>query len=347
MKIYWPSKNPRQNWKPLSNHEGYAVAATSYALLTHILRADNYNKYEIMTWLQTQRNYIGGMSAWYDTLLAQKALVLYAISTGDTIQNYNMNIKFSSSSSNELLVNNININDSNIVELQQYDFDNVWGHLLVDGQGTGYALVQLRVQYNVEYPHLIRKTAYEAYNMTLQTRLYGRNFSRIDYDVCLQWLPQNAVILNSNRSGATQFRLQIPTGYRIEEAYLKTIYKFMRSIGDGENAPGPELNFLFDYIDTTPNCFQFTLERYIPVANLSRYYEMTVFEMHEPQNANRSMYFLRDIFGLDICEVCGSYQCPYCPYYAFAVRTLQFNPILIIASLIICLYLTFNYFIIS
>jgi CD109 antigen len=347
MRIYWPSKNPRQNWKPWSNHEGYAVAATAYALLTHIIRADNYNKYEIMTWLQTQRNHIAGMASDYDTLLAHKALVLYAISTGDTIQNYNMNIKFTSSSSNDLDINYLNINDTNIVELQEYDINNVWGNLLVDGQGTGYALVQLRVQYNVEYPWLIRKPAYEAYNMTLTTHLYGRNFSRIDYDVCLQWLPQNSDRLYSNRSGQTQFRLQVPTGYRIEEAYLKTIFQWTANLGDGENAPGPELNFLFDYIDTTPNCFKFTLERYIPVANLSRYYEMTVFEYHEPQNANRSMYFLRDIFGLDICEVCGSYQCPYCPYYAFAFKAIQLNPFLILVSLIICFTITFNYFSIS
>lgn len=31
------------------------------------------------------------------------------------------------------------------------------------------------------------------------------------------------------------------------------------------------------------------------------------------------MYTLRTLFGLDICSVCGSYQCPYCPYYAHGV----------------------------
>jgi hypothetical protein len=141
MKIYWPSKNPRHNWKPWSNHEGHAVAATSYALLTHILRAETYNKYEIMTWLQTQRNYIAGMASTYDTLLAQKALVLYAISTGDTIQNYNININFTSSSSNDLDTNYLTVNDSNIITLQEYGINNVWGNVAVDGQGTGYVHV--------------------------------------------------------------------------------------------------------------------------------------------------------------------------------------------------------------
>ena len=244
-------------------------------------------------------------------------------------------------------MNYLSINDSNIIQLQEYDIQNVWGNLLVDGQGTGYALVQLRVMYNVEYPWLIRKPPYEAFNMTLQTRLYGRNFSHIDYHVCLNWLPQNVVNLYSNRSGHAQFELQIPTGYRIEERYLKTLIGELRNLGDAENAPGPQVNFLFDFLDLDPICFSFTLERYLPVANLSRYYEMKVFEYHEPGNANRSMYFLRDIFGLDICEVCGSYQCPYCPYYAFAVRSHQINPIVLLLSFIFFFIATFKYFIVS
>jgi CD109 antigen len=347
MKIYWPSKNPRQNWKPESNHEGHAVAATAYALLTHIIRAEQYNKYEIMTWLQTQRNYLGGMTSTYDTLLAHKALVLYAISTGDTIQYYNMNIKFSSSSSADLDINHVNINDSNIVQMQEYNINNVWGNLLVDGQGTGYALVQLRVLYNVEYPWLIRKPPYEAFNMSVQTHLYGRNFSHIDYDVCLSWLPKNMYKLNANRSGHAQFEIQVPTGYRVEERLLKSMIGMVRNLGEAENMPGPQVNFLFDYLDFDPICFRFTMERYIPVANLSRYYEMKVYEYHEPGNANRSMYYLRDIFGLDICEVCGSYQCPYCPYYAFAVRSVQMNPVLILASISACLVLSFKYLIVN
>ena len=119
--------------------------------------------------------------------------------------------------------------------------------------------------------------------------------------------------------GLAQFEIQIPTGYRMEERLLKTYIGKLRNLGDCENVPGPALNWIFEYFDEEPICWRFTLERYIPVANMSRYYEMRVFEYHEPGNMNRSMYFLRDVFGLDICEVCGSYQCPYCPYYAGAV----------------------------
>ncbi len=322
MKTYWPSKNPRHNWKPESNHEGYAVATTSYALLTYIFRAEQMHKYEIMTWLQSQRNHLGGMTSTYDSLLAHKALVLYAISTGDTIQNYNMQINFISSSSNDLNMKYLTLNDSNLIELQEYDIENVWGNLLVDGQGTGLALIQMLVEYRVEYPWQIRKAPYEAFNLSVNTHLYGRNFSHIDYHVCLSWLPENSINMYSNRSGHAQFEIEIPTGYRLEERFLKSlIFDYhLNHLGDCENMPGPILNFIFDFIEIDPTCWTFTLERYIPVANISRYYSMKVYEYHEPNNANRSMYHLRDVFGLDICEVCGSYQCPYCPYYATATH---------------------------
>ena len=48
------------------------------------------------------------------------------------------------------------------------------------------------------------------------------------------------------------------------------------------------------------------------------------------------MYTLRTLFGLDICSVCGSYQCPYCPYYARSAQT----PIslLMIILMLLCSY---------
>jgi CD109 antigen len=336
---YWPSKNPRHSWKPESNHEGHAVSATAFALLTYILRAESRGKYEIMTWLQTQRNHVAGMTSTYDTLIAHRALVLYAISTGDAIQSYNLNVNFTSSAADS--DGYLTIDDSNIIELQEYPLENVWGNVVVDGQGTGYALVQLRVEYNVEYPWQIRPAPYTAFGMEVETKMYGRNFSHIEYNVCISWLPQSVDVLNSNRSGNFQFEIKIPTGYRCEERALKDLIDVTRNLGDAENWPGNQLNFLFDYADLDPICFTFTIERYIPVANISRYYEMKVFEYHEPNNANRSMYHLKDLFGLDICEVCGSYQCPYCPYYAFAVKTSYSSSIFIIFSVIVSVYLYF------
>jgi CD109 antigen len=69
---------------------------------------------------------------------------------------------------------------------------------------------------------------------------------------------------------------------------------------------------------------------------------MEVYEYLEPGNSNRDIYFLRDVNALDICEVCGSYQCPYCPYYAFSIK--QFQSKSFIYSIALCFsFIILNY----
>jgi len=42
------------------------------------------------------------------------------------------------------------------------------------------------------------------------------------------------------------------------------------------------------------------------------------------------------LYVLDICEVCGSYQCPYCPYFSSAPVVINVNhPIIVSCSLLI------------
>ena len=319
MSIRWSSNVPRTSVKPESGHEAYAVATTAYVLLTYISRAEHGSNLKIMSWLQTQRNHLAGMSSTYDSLLAHKALVFYAVSTGDTIQHYDIQLNLESTSLYKMKSNSVSINNANIIQTQHLDLENAWGTLILNAQGTGYALIQLELKYNVEYPHLMRKAPFNAFNISLTTQLRGRNFSSIDFHVCVNWLSKDY-----ERSGFAQFQLEIPTGYRIEERLLKQLVPNVKNMAEGENIEGPGILFMFDYFDWTPNCWNFTISRYLPVANISRYYEVKVFEYYEPGNANRSMYFLRDVFGLDICEVCGSYQCPYCPYYAHAMSRYQF-----------------------
>jgi hypothetical protein len=98
--------------------------------------------------------------------------------------------------------------------------------------------------------------------------------------------------------------IQIPSGYRVEEKDLKSMVwgYHTRNLREAENWPG-QVNFGFEYVDFTPICFQFQAKRWIPVANISRYYEVRAYEWYEPANMNRFVYTLRNLFALDICEV--------------------------------------------
>ncbi|CAF0782034.1 unnamed protein product [Adineta steineri] len=310
------SLNERLAPKYESELEAHAIASTSFALLTYIKRAQTSLGKPIVHWLQTRRNFVAGWCSSYDSFFALKSLVNYAIRYGDTIQQYNLRVNLSSSDdAYSRKFEPILITDDNIIDVQQRSIESVYGRVFIDAYGTGYALMQMKVEVNVEYPELIRPVAYEAFQMSLNVHLSNKyNFSYLLYEPCVTWLPG---LTKAGRSGWSIFTIEIPTGYKIEERYLKDLVGFgiVRNLRDAENYPN-SLNFLFEFFDTTPICWAFELKRYIPVANMTRYYEMKAYEWHEPWSANRSMYTLRTLFGLDICSVCGSYQCPYCPYYA-------------------------------
>lgn len=162
----------------------------------------------------------------------------------------------------------------------------------------------MHVGVNVEFNDRARRPAYAPFSVDVKPMLSGRNFSTIDYNVCLSWRTENTNVLKSSRSGSMMVEIQIPTGYRVEEKDLKSMVKgyYVRNLRDAENWPG-QVNFGFEYVDFTPICFQFQAKRWIPVANITRYYEVKAYEWFEPGNMFRNVFVIRNLFALDICEV--------------------------------------------
>jgi hypothetical protein len=166
----------------------------------------------------------------------------------------------------------------------------------------------MHVGVNVEFPDRVRRPSYVPLSVDIKPMFSGRNFSTIDYNVCLSWRTENVKLLKSSRSGSIMIEIQIPTGYRVEEKDMKSLVLgfSVRNLREGENWPG-QVNFGFEYIDFNPVCFEFQAKRWIPVANISRYYEIKAYEWYEPANMYRNVYKLRNLFALDICEV--SFPC--------------------------------------
>ena len=61
-----------------------------------------------------------------------------------------------------------------------------------------------------------------------------------------RWIPRHAQV---DRSGWSVMTIEIPTGYRIEERFLKDLVGFgiVRNLRDAENYPNA-LNFLFEFV---------------------------------------------------------------------------------------------------
>lgn len=89
------------------------------------------------------RNYIGGWSGTYDSCIAQRAIVDYAVLRGFEISNYNIRINLTSSSSSIADHDPVRIVDQNLISTQVRDLRNTWGVVYIDGFGNGYALIQV------------------------------------------------------------------------------------------------------------------------------------------------------------------------------------------------------------
>jgi len=97
----------------------------------------------LVLWLQSMRNYIGGWSATYDSAIAQRAIVGYAVLRGFEITTYNIRINLTASSAVTHNHDPIIIIDENLIETQVRDVEKVFGVVYIDGFGNGYALIQV------------------------------------------------------------------------------------------------------------------------------------------------------------------------------------------------------------
>jgi len=68
-------------------------------------------------------------------------------------------------------------------------------------------------------------------------------------------------------------------------------------------------------LDVEDTCVHFTFERWYPVANMTRYLPIRVYDYYAPERFNETLVETYELYVLDICQVCGSYQCTYCPTY--------------------------------
>ena len=62
----------------------------------------------------------------------------------------------------------------------------------------------------------------------------------------------------------------------------------------------------FDYIPAETRCFEHTVRRYYPVANLTRTRQAVIVEPLRPERFFVRTFNATSLYILSICEVCGS-----------------------------------------
>ncbi|KAF5280329.1 hypothetical protein FQR65_LT03138 [Abscondita terminalis] len=288
------------------------IEATSYGLLVYIARQDLFVDY-IVRWLNTQRLTDYGWASTSDTAYALKALIEYT--SAQRIRDISkLSVKVEATAlpgKTQIMY----VNANNRAQLQQIEIPNAWGTVKVQGEGTGYAVLQMHVQYNVDTPNYQTKPPVPAFDLWARADFDGKNYSHISYLSCQRWTNIN----ESERSGLTVLDITIPTGYIIQQQKLDA-YILSRRVRNLQRARflNRKVLFYFEYLDEQETCINLTVERWYPVANMSKYLPIRVYDYYAPERFNETIFNSIKTYLLNICEVCGSSQCPYCTIYNLA-----------------------------
>ncbi|KAH7984095.1 hypothetical protein HPB52_017063 [Rhipicephalus sanguineus] len=258
-----------------------AVEATAYALQSYLKQGGVFQD-QIVRWLNRMRStdygFIGTQS--------EDCFTAFTFLSEDTVKTFVIlahEMKLTvESSSNPGYPSTLRISKDDLARRKVFDVQpNVWGHCDVLAQGSGLSLIQLDVTYNVDRDFLLVPPAYEAFDLTLEPRFSGRNRSHINIRSCVRWTLTNM----SAESGAAVLELVIPTGYANYRPHLDNYVK------SGE----------------------------VPRLSMAKVLPRTaVFMFEHVKNYKEKIWENYDLYVLSICEVCGSYQCPYYPHFSGA-----------------------------
>ncbi|XP_055682834.1 CD109 antigen [Lutzomyia longipalpis] len=324
--MYWGNEEVPQPPTKLENQKYFSlprlpykydslnIETTAYALLVYVARRELFVD-PIVRWLNAQRLTDGGWASTQDTSTAMKALIEYTIRT--RIRDVSQLAVTVEATSLPGKSQSLYITNKNLAELQSLEIPNAWGTVKVQAKGAGYAILQMHVQYNVDDKQYQTAPPVFAFDLNAHAVFHGRNQSHITYYSCQRWINVN----ESVRSGMAVLDVAIPTGYFVQQQKLDS-YILSRRVRNLQRAKYFEKKvlFYFDYLDSEDVCLNFTIERWFPVANMSRYLPIRVYDYYAPERFNETLFDALPTYLLNICEVCGSSQCPYCAIYNAAIK---------------------------
>ncbi|XP_037909514.1 CD109 antigen [Hermetia illucens] len=340
--MYWgnievpqpPTKLENQKYFSLPRlpyeYDSLNIETTAYALLVYVSRRE-FLVDPIVRWLNAQRLNDGGWASTQDSSIALKALIEYTVhSRIREVTQLAITVEATSLPGQQKI---LHINDNNLAQLQSIEIPNAWGTVKVQAKGAGFAILQMHVQYNVDIARFQTKPPVPAFDLYTRAVFHGRNQSHISYLSCQRWINTNESI----RSGMSVLDVTIPTGYFIQQQKLDS-YVLSQRVRNLQRAKYQERKvlFYFHFLDDEYTCVNFTVERWYPVANMSRYLPIRVYDYYSPERFNETIFDALPTYLLNICEVCGSSQCPYCNIYNMAVKE-PLPMMLLISTMVIVL----------
>ncbi|XP_066953727.1 LOW QUALITY PROTEIN: CD109 antigen-like [Macrobrachium rosenbergii] len=322
--------------KEPEQYDAHAVETTSYALLFFLKREGiTENTERIMRWLNAVRDWESAFISTSDSVVAMQALAEYAFRA--RIQDVmNMECTFEVTAQ-PMTPFHVTITNATPVATHNFRLENVWGHVNLVAKGSGQAVVQLDVSYGVDVLRFIEQPHKKYFDLSVTEEYHQfRNKSLITTTVCAKWIATD----DGNTSHAAMVEVENPTGYIFFQPWAEKTVVSIR------NESFPQLRnvhttqsrvfWQFEYIPSHRQCFTYEIQRWYPTANLTRVRSAQVLELFAPEHFEMVMINATPLSLLDICEVCGSYQCPYCPTYSASFSIHCSNLMTFITLMVMC-----------
>lgn len=291
---------------------GNAVMATSYALLCYLAHNDVNNAVPIMKWIGSQHYRVFGWSSTQDTLLALEAMTEFSYRQTNR-DFYNLQLEFVCSS-NASWTHRVNLNRTNFANVFKFKVQPAFGQVKTRATGTGYAFIGMDTSVHLEKPYQVEAIGppYASFDIVVESqRFWGRNASHMELSICFKWLRTDL----SPVSGMAVVIVDIPTGYIISRDTIEWMYSAgfpgLKRVQFYEQ----QLISFFEYVSPNRTCFNFVADRWYPCANTSISHLLMIREYSEYGMQKLNAYNAFQLFQYHICQVCGSFQCPYCEYY--------------------------------
>ncbi|XP_069950501.1 CD109 antigen [Cherax quadricarinatus] len=293
-----------------------AVEATSYALLVYLIQEGVTPRAEaIMRWLNSVRDWTYAFSSTVDTVVAMRALAEYSYRARlRDLTNLKVDLE---ATANPGVMHTFSITNLSVSSFHAMEVPRPWGHVYLVAKGSGQAVAQMEVSWGVDLERFLKKPARKYFDLSVSETYHFRNKTLINTQVCARW----AAVDVSRTSHAALLEVEVATGYDLYQPHAN---KFVREaqaadfpqLMDAKTDPS-RIFWQFNHIESERfRCFSYQLVRHFPAANLTATRSATIMELFAPEHFETTMINSTSLAALDICEVCGSYQCPYCPYYS-------------------------------
>ena len=275
--VVYENQRPFVQPRPPTDQDAVAVEASAYALLTYLARDGIGDLQErTVAWLNTMRMNDAGFVSIYDTIVAMEALTEYAY-RARLREITDMTVLIEASASPQAS-QQVKIQSDNLATVHTLEIPNVWGHVNVIGRGAGQAVMQLKVQYGVDWEDLRDRPKRPYFDLFIdETYSHFRNKSHIVVEACVKWL----AIDESPTSGAVTLEYELPSGYGYVQSDANEAAKGISLVSD-VLVSSSRVVWLFDRLSAERFCFRFQVNRWYPVANMTMYRSALVYESNSP-----------------------------------------------------------------